>query len=301
VFAAEPSEPETGREPEGAGPVTAAELPAEPEAAAEPEVAAPVTAAAEPPAEPEAAPEPEVAGPVTAAGEPSEPEAAPEPEVAGPVTAAELPAEPEGAPEPEVAVGEPHGEPPAEPRVRSGEERRAPTSVLRNVVEWVTILGGALLVALVVTRFLIQAFFIPSLSMFPALDEGDRVLVNKLSYRLHEVNRGDLVVFERPSDDGGPGQVKDLIKRVVGLEGEQIEARGGRVLIDGRPLSEPYLAPGVETTDFEPVDVPAGHVFVMGDNRGDSRDSRFFGPLPEELVIGRAFVKVWPLDDLELL
>jgi signal peptidase I len=241
----------------------------------------------------------EEAAPVTAA-EPSEPEAAPEPEVAAPVIAAE-PSEPEAAPEPEVAVGEPPDEAGVEPRVRSGEERRAPTSVLRNVVEWVTILGGALVVALVVTRFLIQAFFIPSLSMFPALAEGDRVLVNKLSYRLHEINRGDLIVFERPSDDGGPGQVKDLIKRVVGLEGEQIEARGGRVLIDGRPLSEPYLAPGVETTDFEPVEVPAGHVFVMGDNRGDSRDSRFFGPLPEELVIGRAFVKVWPLDDLELL
>jgi signal peptidase I len=136
--------------------------------------------------------------------------------------------------------------------------------------------------------------------MFPALDEGDRVLVNKLSYRLHEINRGDLIVFERPADEG-PGQVKDLIKRVVGLPGERIEARSGRVLVDQQPLPEPYLGADVRTTDFEPLVVPDGHVFVMGDNRGDSRDSRFFGPLPEELVIGRAFVKVWPLDDLELL
>ncbi|MBW3546707.1 MAG: signal peptidase I [Actinobacteria bacterium] len=173
-------------------------------------------------------------------------------------------------------------------------------SAARNVVEWLTILGGALVVALVVTRFLVQAFFIPSLSMFPALNNGDRVLVNKLSYRLHEIHRGDLIVFERPSDDGS-SQVKDLIKRVVALEGERIEARDGRVLIDGKALPEPYLAPSVQTTNLEPLVVPEGHVFVMGDNRDDSRDSRFFGPLPEELVIGRAFVKVWPLDDLELL
>lgn len=179
-------------------------------------------------------------------------------------------------------------------------ERSAGASVARNVVEWLTILGGALVVALVVTRFLVQAFFIPSLSMFPALDEDDRVLVNKLSYRLHDIHRGDLIVFQRPSDDG-PGQVKDLIKRVVALGGERIEARDGRVLINGKPLPEPYLPAGVQTTNLEPLVVPDGHVFVMGDNRGDSRDSRFFGPLPEDLVIGRAFVKVWPLDDLELL
>ncbi len=179
-------------------------------------------------------------------------------------------------------------------------EHSAGVSVARNVVEWLTIVGGALVVALVVTRFLVQAFFIPSLSMFPALNEDDRVLVNKLSYRLHEIHRGDLIVFERPSENG-PGQVKDLIKRVVALEGERIESRDGQVLIDGKPLPEPYLPPGVETTNLEPLVVPDGHVFVMGDNRGDSRDSRFFGPLPEDLVIGRAFVKVWPLHDLELL
>ncbi|MDP9019618.1 MAG: signal peptidase I [Actinomycetota bacterium] len=182
----------------------------------------------------------------------------------------------------------------------AGGERSGGVSVARNVLEWLTILGGALVVALVVTRFLVQAFFIPSLSMYPALEEGDRVLVNKLSYRLHEINRGDLIVFERPAEET-PGQVKDLIKRVVALEGERIEARGGQVLVDGEPLAEPYLPPGERTTNLEPLVVPEGHVFVMGDNRQDSRDSRFFGPLPEDLVIGRAFVKVWPVDDLELL
>ena len=208
-------------------------------------------------------------------------------------------------PEGDPAEGEPPEDDPGAPDLATtgptaSGGRSGGISVARNVVEWLTILGGALVVALVVTRFLVQAFFIPSLSMFPALDNGDRVLVNKLSYRLHEIHRGDLIVFQRPADDGS-SQVKDLIKRVVALEGERIEARDGRVVINGKALPEPYLAPNVQTTNLEPLVVPEGHVFVMGDNRGDSRDSRFFGPLPEDLVIGRAFVKVWPLDDLELL
>ena len=154
--------------------------------------------------------------------------------------------------------------------------------------------------ALVVKTFLIQAFYIPSESMFPTLTEDDRVLVNKLSYRLHEVNRGDLVVFERPPAEPD-SDVKDLIKRVVAVEGETIEERDGVLYVDGEPLDEPYLQPGVESNDLTQVVVPPDHVFVMGDNRGSSRDSRFFGPIEEDLIVGRAFVKVWPLPDLELL
>jgi signal peptidase I len=159
---------------------------------------------------------------------------------------------------------------------------------------------GALAVALVVKTFFVQAFFIPSLSMYPTLDEGDRVLVNKLSYKLHDVHRGDLVVFERP-----PGQpeseIKDLIKRVIGLPGETIEAREGVIFIDGRQLDEPYLIDGVTTANLPRQEIPDGRVFVMGDNRGDSADSRVFGPIDEDTIVGRAFVKVWPLPELSLL
>ncbi len=172
-------------------------------------------------------------------------------------------------------------------------------SLARNLVEWLAILVGAVVVALLVTRFLVQAFFIPSLSMFPTLDKDDRVLVNKLSYDLHEVNRGDVIVFERLANQGG--DIKDLIKRVIALPGERIEARDGLVYVNDALIDEPYLAPGVTTTNLDVQTVPPGHVFVMGDNRGDSRDSRFFGPLPEDLIIGRAFVKVWPVTDLGLL
>jgi signal peptidase I len=173
-------------------------------------------------------------------------------------------------------------------------------SFARNLLEWAGILGGALIVALVVTKFLIQAFFIPSASMFPTLAVDDRVLVNKLSYDLHEVNRGDLVVFERPASEAD-SDVKDLIKRVVALEGDTVESSDGRLVVNGEPLDEPYVATGAETSGVDTQTIPPGHVFVMGDNREDSRDSRFFGPLDEELIIGRAFVKVWPLTDIGLL
>jgi signal peptidase I len=176
-----------------------------------------------------------------------------------------------------------------------GDEPKKPSG-LRNTLEWVLIIGGALLVAFVVKTFLVQAFYIPSGSMLPTLEENDRVLVNKLSYDLHDVSRGDIVVFETPSP--AEGQIRDLIKRVVGLPGETVEVRDGHVLIDGRTLQEPYLASGVTTGPLEPQKVPPDHYFVMGDNRANSRDSRFFGPINESLIVGRAFVRVWPLGRL---
>ena len=181
----------------------------------------------------------------------------------------------------------------------SQEERQErKVSPTRNVLEWVGIIAGALLVAFVVKTFLIQAFYIPSASMLPTLEEQDRVLVNKLSYDLHDVNRGDIVVFESPP--GAEGEIKDLIKRVIGLPGETVEARDGQVLIDGNPIEENYLGDGIITAPMDPTVVPAGHYWVMGDNRGNSRDSRSFGAIDEHLIIGRAFVRVWPLNHLRL-
>ena len=172
-------------------------------------------------------------------------------------------------------------------------------SGLRNVVEWIVIAGGALLVAFVIKTFLLQAFYIPSLSMAPTLKINDRVLVNKLSYDLHEVHRGDLVVFESPANEGS--ETKDLIKRVIGLPGETVESRDGRMVVNGEVLDEPYLDAGVVTGPLEKVTVPPDHVWVMGDNRANSRDSRFFGAIPESLIIGRAFVRVWPVTAIGLL
>src|SRR5262249_60509605 len=118
--------------------------------------------------------------------------------------------------------------PPAPPR-------KAKRSTTRSVVEWVAVIGGALVVALLIRAFFLAAFYIPSESMVPTLEKGDRVLVNKLSYKLHDVHRGDLVVFERPPNEPDNG-IKDLIKRVVALPGETIEWRDCKVLINGNPL-----------------------------------------------------------------
>jgi signal peptidase I len=174
-------------------------------------------------------------------------------------------------------------------------------SGVRAVVEWVVILVAALAVALVVKTFLIQAFYIPSGSMEPTLKPGDRVLVNKLSYDLHGVHRGDIIVFKSPPSEASDPSIKDLIKRVIGLPGDKIEAIDGQVYINGKLLKEPYLPAGTITTSLPLTTVPAGQYFVMGDNRGNSKDSRFIGTIPKHLIVGRAFVRVWPLSGLNLL
>jgi signal peptidase I len=181
-------------------------------------------------------------------------------------------------------------------------KRRKPRSPLRSAVEWGAVIVGALVVALVVKTFLFQAFYIPSNSMLPTLEKGDRVLVNKLSYDLHDIHRGDIVVFELPPDKVGPDGIKDLIKRAIGLPGDVIETRDGLVYIDGKKLDEPWLPKGT-TTDNPPIPkqtVPEGTIFVLGDNRDNSADSRYAnrGPIPIDTVVGRAFLQVWPPKDI---
>lgn len=172
-------------------------------------------------------------------------------------------------------------------------------STSRNLVEWVVILGGALLVAMVVKTFLLQAFYIPSESMVPTLKVHDRVLVNKLSYRLHEVKRGDVVVFEQlPTDPGG---IRDLIKRVVAVEGDTVESRGDTLFVNDQPVREPFRASASIGSVVTKQTVPSGQVFVMGDNRTNSKDSRVFGTVNEDDIVGRAFVKIWPLGALRFL
>ncbi|MGK2958358.1 MAG: signal peptidase I [Acidimicrobiales bacterium] len=179
-------------------------------------------------------------------------------------------------------------------------------SSLRNSIEWVAILVGAIVVATLVKTFLIQAYYIPSLSMYPTLDKNHRVLVNKLSYDLHDVNRKDLVVFKRPGDPNGGGPCgsgaapKELIKRVMAIGGDTIEGKDGGVFVNNVPVQEPYTNEAV-TTNLPKQTIPAGHIFVMGDNRTNSCDSRVFGPVDEDTIVGRAFIRMWPLNRLELL
>jgi signal peptidase I len=179
---------------------------------------------------------------------------------------------------------------------------------LRELVIVVVVALGA---ALLLRTFVVQTFFIPSGSMEPTLQIGDRILVNKLSYDLHAVGRGDIVVFARPADEncGGP-PVADLVKRVIGLPGETIslQKQGSKsyVMINGKRLDETWLPasvqgttlPGPEGTPYNlsvPYTIPANQYFMMGDNRGDSCDSRYWGPIPRSLIVGKVELRVWPL------
>jgi signal peptidase I len=174
------------------------------------------------------------------------------------------------------------------------------------VTEVVIIVAVALAVAIVLRTFVVQTFYIPSQSMEPTLQVGDRIVVNKLSYHLHSVHRADVVVFARPPlEDCGGAPVKDLVKRVIGLPGETISLNDGTVLINGKPLAEPWLPAGTETTPGpgsapfslnRPYKVPSGEYYLMGDNRPESCDSRYWGPIPQSLIVGKVEVLVWPLD-----
>jgi signal peptidase I len=196
----------------------------------------------------------------------------------------------------------------------------------RRITEDGAIVVLAVAAAIMVRAFVAQAYWIPSASMEPQLQINDRVVVSRLAYHLHSPRRGDIVVFRSPPgiepppatpsnplarilNDAGValGFAQDqtvLIKRVVGLPGETVSARDGRVYIDGERLIEPYLPAGTRTcgpdsagsvcSPFGPVVVPPGDVFVMGDNRGDSLDGRVFGPIPDRNIVGRAIWKVWP-------
>ena len=208
-----------------------------------------------------------------------------------------------------------------EVEVIDSDPERERWTFLAFVREMAVLVVTALVIAVVIKTFVAQAFYIPSGSMLPQLQINDRVVVSKVSYRLHEPRRGDIVVFDAPGDEEdetsplaerafrsviqsvglSPPSTDEYIKRVVALPGARVEGHRGKVLVDGLELIEPYLPPGVSTGDFPAVVVPPETVWVMGDNRSNSSDSRIFGPVPRSTVVGRAFARVWPLDHTSFL
>jgi signal peptidase I len=184
-------------------------------------------------------------------------------------------------------------------------------SKLRAFLEWFSVIGVALTFAIVIRVFLVQQFYISGPSMETTMFSDNRVLVNKLAYRIGKIDRGDVVVFDRAIPNGNEIQHDDLIKRVIALGGETISISKCAVLINGVELAEPYLpkrdtemtvpADRCGTVDMEPITLESDEIFLMGDNRPQSFDSRMFGPIKTDLIIGQAFILLWPLSELKLL
>jgi len=193
-------------------------------------------------------------------------------------------------------------QPPSMPSTNSG---------FQLVREWITVLVVAMVIAITVRSLILQQFYISGPSMEATMFQDNRVLVNKLSYRLHDIHRGDVVVFDRVTVDGQEVQHDDLIKRVIALSGEKISIKDCKVFIDGKPLPEPYLnnfdlaqtviEDRCRVPMMDEMIVPDNQLFVMGDNRPQSFDSRMFGPIEQNLVVGRAFVIVWPFKAAKFL
>jgi signal peptidase I len=214
----------------------------------------------------------------------------------------------------EVPVKPPADPPTDQDGEDAGKKQPGPLAVVRETVVLVAL---AILLAVVFKTFLVAAFYIPSGSMEPTLNVSDRVLVEKVSYRFGDVQDGDVVVFVhddlglQPSGPSNPiarffsslGQAiglvppsdRDFIKRVVGVPGDEISCPNGELLRNGKQVDEPYLDPAVTTEGCKTTTVPAGKLYVMGDNRTNSQDSRSFGVIDRSDVVGRAFVRIWPL------
>lgn len=192
--------------------------------------------------------------------------------------------------------------------VSSTDTSETPHSAARLLRDWIIVVVLALGAAMLVRFYVLQQFYISGPSMEMTLMENDRVLVNKMSYRLHDVHRGDIVVFDRVTINGQQVEHTDLIKRVIGVENDTVEIQKCKVLVNGSVIEEPYIDKDTlalatpedvcRIPDMKKVTVPKGQIFVMGDNRAQSFDSRNFGSVPVNLIVGRAFAVVWPFGSI---
>ena len=192
--------------------------------------------------------------------------------------------------EPVATVDEPSGTHTSQ--VTTPRPRKRTTRLL---VEWLVIIVVALMISFVMRTFVIQTFFIPSGSMEPTLQVGDRIIVSKLSVQWGTIHRGDILVFKAPPSEHCGAPVTDLVKRVIGLPGDHLTSRGNTIYVNGSPLKETW-------THYEPLGTPIGHVtvganryFMMGDNHPDSCDSRMWGTVPRSDIIGKVFLRIWPI------
>ena len=201
--------------------------------------------------------------------------------------------------------------------------KKGSSSTSGSLVELILIVAVALGLALGIQAFLVKPYRIPSESMVPTLEIGQRVLVNRIGERFTSPDVGDVVVFHPPAGAEqeptcGSGQTEpdelcaqptddradvNFIKRVVAGPGDKVRVEDGKVILNGQLQNEPYAQPceGADGCDTNEITIPAGHYFMMGDNRDESQDSRFWGPVPEKWIIGQAFATYWPPNRIGLL
>lgn len=174
--------------------------------------------------------------------------------------------------------------------------REKGNSFLSFLIELPVLIIIAVVIAWVIKSFIVQPFYIPSSSMEPTLYPGDHVLVNKFTYYFREPRYQDIIVFRYPIDPK-----KDFIKRVIATEEQTVQALNGKAIVDGKVLNEPYIASQGDSSNFGPIEVSSGKLFVMGDNRKSSFDSRVFGQLPQDNVLGKAFFIYWPPNRIRIV
>ncbi len=176
---------------------------------------------------------------------------------------------------------------------RPGSRREGGRNFKRSALEFIAFAAIAVVVAYLLQLFLVKPFVIPSGSMENTLRIGDRVLVNRQAYRFGSPKQGDIIVFTSPQEPG-----IDLIKRVIAVGGDKIRVENGQVIVNDKPLAEPYIRK--DRSNFQERTVPPGTVFVMGDNRPDSRDSRYWKTpwVSDNDIIGQAFMIYWPLNHI---
>lgn len=162
--------------------------------------------------------------------------------------------------------------------------------------EYIFVIAIAIIIAILIRTFIIHPYMIPTSSMEPTILMGDNLLVEKITYRFHSPKVGDIVVFKNPS-----GSEKQLVKRIIGVPGDHVEiTEDGHVILNGKAYEESYTIYQNVGQSFN-FDIPDNTVFVLGDNRGNSQDSRWFGPISEDIIIGRAIFRHWPLNRFGLI
>jgi signal peptidase I len=178
--------------------------------------------------------------------------------------------------------------------------KKSPKSRRRAIIEWAVIVVVALVVSLVIRTFVFETYFVPSGSMIPTLQIGDRIIVDKLSVDFGTIHTGDIVVFKAPADvaaDCGDS-VADLVKRVIGLPGETLTSKGNTIYINGKALKENWPHTEPFGTAIKKITLPKNQYFMIGDNHAPSCDSRVWGTVPRSAIIGKVFLRVWPLSSI---